>query len=83
MGVVTRPGPTVCDWAASDASKTEASNVGRKRRHHTLGDVKLDRASERRSCRPRLIAWRGMLAPFHVALLRLGRECGHCHLPAT
>src|SRR5262249_12872626 len=47
MGVVTRFGPTVCDRAASDASKTEASAVKtkhtcahlgvRRRQHEAIG----------------------------------------------
>src|SRR5262249_23971252 len=62
MGVVTRPGPTCCcDRAASDHSKTEASTAGRKRRHHALGDAKLECASQHLCCRPGLIARRCML----------------------
>src|SRR5262245_62652679 len=37
MGVVTRFGPTVCDRAASDASKTEASAVKTKHTCAHLG----------------------------------------------
>ena len=70
---VTVIGPTNCARAASDVSKSEVSTAGRKRRHPALGDAKLDRASERRSCLLRLIAWRGMFAPV--------QDCGFAPRP--
>src|SRR5262245_17962851 len=61
MGVVTRPGPNVvCDRAGSDASNSEVSTAGTKRRHHG-GDAKLDCASQHLRCRPALVARRWML----------------------
>src|SRR5262249_7394678 len=51
-GVVTRPGPTCCcDRAGSDASNSEVSTAGRKRRHHALGGD----ASQNLRCRPELM----------------------------
>src|SRR5262245_22566225 len=60
------PGPNCCDRAGSDASNSDVSTAGRKRRHHA-GDAKLDCASQHLRCRPGLMARRCMLAVRRIA----------------